>query len=46
MIKTYSGMANDTFSERLDVSNLDSGMYFVRITGSNGMLETYKLVKE
>ena len=46
MTKAYSGMTNDAFSDRLDVSNLDRGMYFVRITGSNGMLETYKLMKE
>ncbi len=42
---SYKEMTNEQFSERLDVSQLKTGVYFVKISASNGMLETHKFIK-
>ncbi len=44
--KSYNEVSNDLFAEKLDVSQLQSGVYFVEITSDNGMKETQKLIKE
>ena len=44
--KSYKATTNDIFTEQLDVSNLRSGLYIVKVSGSNGMLETHKLIIE
>ena len=43
--KNYSNTSDEVFNERLNVSSLQAGVYFVRITGSNGMQEMHKLIK-
>ena len=43
--KSYTEVTDDVFGEKLDVSQLKSGIYFVEITSDNGMLETQKLIK-
>ena len=44
--KDYNNTSNELFNERLDVSALRSGVYFVHITSSNGMQEIQKLIKK
>ena len=40
----WDGVSNDLFEKNIDISNLQSGLYFVNITTSNGFSDTQKLI--
>ncbi len=44
--RLYPKTTDEQFTEQLEVSNFKSGVYFIKLSTSNGMLETYKLIKE
>ena len=43
--KSYSDVTDEQMTENLDVSKLRSGVYFIKVSTSSGMLETQKLIK-
>ncbi|GAA0872818.1 hypothetical protein GCM10009117_19650 [Gangjinia marincola] len=46
MAKAYTNITTNQLTDDVDVSSLESGVYLVKITSSNGMIETKKLIRK